>query len=177
MSVTEGVSAVKIVGQTGLFGTGITLGNALIGVLNLICGGALVAFIRTRPKILEIGNLRRKDESDLTSKRIATLEGKIETEQAGREAERIRHKAEVAILRHSVANSNTCLDAILLLLEAAPEKAAEHAAKMRKIREDMRDREERGKSSFAAAKIAGTAKPLKERDEPRRPLGMPTAGL
>ena len=31
MNVPEGVSAVKIVGQSGLFGTGITLGNALIG--------------------------------------------------------------------------------------------------------------------------------------------------
>ena len=132
-------------------------GHYLIGLLNLICGGALVAFIRTRPKILEIGNLRRKDEFDLMSERIATLEGKIETERAGREAERARHEAEVAILRHSVANSNTCLDAILLLLEAAPEKAAEHAAKIRMMRQDMRDREEREKLSFAAAKIVAAS--------------------
>ncbi len=133
---------------------GVTWTTILVGLLNVLVSGGLVggvvAWIKTRPNLAQIGNARRKDELDAMAERIATLEGKIETERA-------RHEAEVAILRHSVANSNTCLDAILLLLEAAPEKAAEHAAKIRTMRQDMRDREDREKLNFAAAKIQAAA--------------------
>jgi uncharacterized membrane protein YhiD involved in acid resistance len=99
---------------------------------------------------------RRGDMSGMR-RRIEQLEQALTSLNEAREADRVRHEAEVSILRHGLGNAEACLDAMLLLIEAAPEKAPEHAGKVRRMREEMRERLDAEKRSFAAAKIIAAA--------------------
>lgn len=90
--------------------------------------------------------------------RIEKLEAKIEQQS-------VAHEAEVKILRHQLNNVNSCLDAILLLIEAAPERASEHVAKIRAMRAEQTEAERAEKNAIASAKIvaAGAAAQSQER--------------
>lgn len=81
---------------------------------------------------------RAEDNAEL-KERVLALETRLD-------AERARHEAERSIDRHRINNLTACLDALLMMLELAPDKAAEHVIKIK----DMRDRQ----SSYEAAEKA-----------------------
>jgi len=75
------------------------------------------------------GSLR----SDLLG-RIGTLERHVATLEAKLSEDQERHAAEMQIMRHRLNNETAALDALLLLLEAAPEKVAENISRIKEMR-------------------------------------------
>ena len=78
--------------------------------------------------------------------RVEKLEGAIKHQQT-------IHDAERALDRHRINNLTQCLDALLLLLQAAPDKAAEHVRKINEMRSRQLIAESEEKGIIQAAKI------------------------
>lgn len=72
------------------------------------------------------------------------------------ECERSRHEAERKIDRHRINNLTQCLDALLMLLEVAPDKASEHVAKIKEMRERQAANETVEKAAVQAAAITAS---------------------
>lgn len=86
--------------------------------------------------------------------RVEGLEARLEAERRSREAERARHDAERALDRHRLNNVTQCLDALLLLLEAAPERASEAVTKIKEMRAKQMEAEAVEKATIRAVDIA-----------------------
>ena len=143
---------------------------ALFGLLNLLIGGALVAWIRQRPQMrqLETGS-EEKLRADLLA-RVETLERRLDEERAARQKDeeqarqaadelRRQHERITAIMRHRLNNSDQCIDALLLLLETAPDRVAEAVARIKELRSTQRVAEAVEKAEYHADNIAA-ARPL-----------------
>ncbi|WP_174286620.1 hypothetical protein [Sphingomonas bacterium] len=128
-----------------------------VGLLNLLVGGALVAWIKQRPKMRELEqNAEGKLRDDLME-RVRKLEADATAQAALREAERARHEAEMKIMRHRVNNSDQCLDALLLLLKTAPEKVNQAVQHIEEMRTRQRGEIAAEKGAQAGAQVAVTA--------------------
>ncbi len=103
-----------------------------------------------------------KYRDDLTD-RVTKLEEKLETQrihyEARLELERAQHTAELAIMRHRMNNLDQCLNAFFMLLEASPDKAAAHVAKIREMRGRQEAAEAAEKGAVSAARITAATPP------------------
>ena len=111
-------------------------------LLNLLVGGALVGWIKTRPKMRELEQTAEERFIDTLSKRVSNLEDDLKNE-------RIRHDAEASLLRHRANNSDQCLDALLLLLESMDDlpdrvKRALGSVKEMRVRQKQEEALEKG---------------------------------
>ncbi len=129
--------------------------TVLVGLLNLLVGGALVAWIKQRPKMRELEQTAEAKLRDDLMERVRKLEASAEAHAIAREAERLRHEAEMSIMRHRVNNSDQCLDALLLLLKTAPDKVAEAVGHIETMR--SRQREEIAVEKGAQTAVASAA--------------------
>ena len=123
--------------------TGFTWGNGLIALLNVLVGGVLVALVRTRPALKKIAADReanllqeRADEMESMRERLAALE------------------VERRIDRHRLNNVTQCLDALLMMIEMDPSKAAEAASRVK----EMRATQMRAEAAEKGAVMAGAQK-------------------
>jgi hypothetical protein len=121
---------------------------ALVGLLNVLFGGALVSYVRSRPRLKEIEqSAEDKLRNDLLT-RVEKLEQKID-------AERERYEALIAIMRHRLNNADQCIDALLLLLKNSTDPQTQRAVAMiEEMRARQRDAEATEKAAFHAANIA-----------------------
>lgn len=161
--------------------SGFSWTTALVGVLNLLVGGALVAWVRSRPKMREVEvSAEEKLRNDLIE-RITKLEGQIEKERAGRaedrkdleqkiertrelyesklDAERARHEAAEMLSRHKVRNLEQCLSSFLWMAEKRPDNIPEVVAEIRKMRAEQEAAEAAEKGAVAGAKIMAAGQP------------------
>jgi signal transduction histidine kinase len=127
---------------------GFTWTTALVGVLNLLVGGALVSWIRSRPSLRQIETSADADLRRDLLKRVETLERRLDEERA-------LHEAQIAIMRHRLNNSDQCIDALLMLLETSPDKVSEAVVMIKDMRVRQREAEAVEKAAFHAAKITG----------------------
>lgn len=97
-------------------------------------------------------------------KRVENLEKTIEHKDRLGEQERARHEAERALDRHRLNNVTQCLDALLMLLEQAPERATEAVARIKEMRGKQIVAEAAEKATIRAAEIVAKA-PAKEGGE------------
>ena len=125
------------------------------GVLVILIG----FFVKLRPIMVKLNAAREEtllagraaDNADLKN-RVDALEKRLETE-------RTQHDAERAADRHRINNLTQCLDALLMLLEAAPDKAAQHVARIKEMRAMQSTSEAAEKGAIhAAVIIAATPK-------------------
>ena len=97
-------------------------------------------------------------------KRIDKLEEQVREKDRLHDADRARHEAERALDRHRLNNVTQCLDALLLLLEQAPERATEAVARIKEMRGKQIIAEAQEKATIRAAEIVAKA-PVKEGGE------------
>lgn len=96
--------------------------------------------------------------SDLLA-RIDTLEKQIAVLEAKHSEDANRHAAEMQVMRHRLNNETAALDALLLLLEVAPDKVTEnisHIKDMRHARAQVTALES-GAMAGAAMKVKGSS--------------------
>lgn len=70
------------------------------------------------------------------------------------ESERAIHKAERSLDRHRLNNVTQCFDALLLLIEMAPERATEAVQKIKEMRAVQLEAEAKEKAMIRVAEIA-----------------------
>jgi hypothetical protein len=110
----------------------------------------LAALIKGWPAIADSATRARTAIGDRRMSRIENLEIRMEEQRAA-------YEAELSILRHQCNNTSACLDALLLLIETAPEKAAAHAARIRLMRVEQGKTESAEKAAIRGAKIAAAS--------------------
>lgn len=103
--------------------------------------------------------------------RILRLEKQLDLERARRELANKRHEAERAADRHKLKNITACFDAILMLIEAAPEKAKQHVERIKKMRADQLKAESDEQATIRAADIEAEALLVSEIASGERELG------
>jgi len=126
-------------------------------VVSLI--GLVVAWVKFGPKWKEVAVSAEKGFRDDLLARVDHLEAALEKERSDRAAERAKHEAERASERHRINNMQACFDALLMLIEQDPAKAADAAAKVKAMRSEQMKAEAIEKSAIHAAAIAGKATP------------------
>lgn len=123
--------------------------GAVISLINLIVGGALVAWVKLRPKMRELNQTAEERLRDDLIARVEKLERKLDEERA-------HHDAIISLMRHRLNNSDQCVDALLMLLRTAPEKVTEAIATIEAMRERQRSNEATERAAIHAAAIVGT---------------------
>lgn len=150
--MTPDVSSVPHVAVAGWSWTTI-----MVTVLNVLVGGGLVAWIKTRPKMAEIQTQREESEAARLSARVETLEKMVERLHAKIDQERAEHDALMSIMRHRVANSRATLKAIVMMLRVNPDKVTEALNQIEAMlsEQEMAEREER--AAFDRARMTAAA--------------------
>ncbi len=121
----------------------------------LLTFSVIGVIIKGWPAIQDAVTRAKTALGDRRLSRIEKLEAKLEQQS-------VAHEAEVKILRHQLNNVNSCLDAILLLIEAAPDRASEHVAKIRVMRAEQSQAERAEKNAIQSAKIVAAGAAVKE---------------
>lgn len=106
----------------------------------------IVALIKGWPAIADAALKAKMALGDRRVSRIEKLESKIEEQRAS-------YEAEIGILRHDLNNVRACFDMLLALIEAAPEKASEHVARIKAIRDKQDANQTTEKAAIKAARI------------------------
>lgn len=75
--------------------------------------------------------------------------------EADRVTDRERCDAEIQVLRHRLNNETMSLDALLMLMEAAPERLRENIAKIKELRAERARTIALEQGALAGAKVAG----------------------
>jgi len=132
-----------------------TWGSALLAVLNLLIGGLLVAIVRIQPALKKIRTEREQSQLEARGEDMEAMRTRIEKLEDRLEKKDAEHEAEVKIIRHRLNNVTQAFEALLLLLETAPDKAAEHVQRIKALRADQIKAEAAEKGAVAAAKIQG----------------------
>lgn len=112
----------------------------LLSTMNLLIGGVLVAIVRSRPALKKLANEREKSLLEERAAEMVKMRERLE-----------KLEAERAVDRHRLNNVTQCLDALLMLLEVAPDKAADHVSKIKAMRADQMKAEALEKGAIAAA--------------------------
>lgn len=127
--------------------------TVLVGLLNLLVGGALVSFIRSRPSLKKIDADREANLLSERAKEMQEMRERMEKLEAMLDLKERQHEAERSVDRHRINNLSQCLDALLLLIEQDPTRAAEAAAKIRAMRAEQLEREAKERAVIQAAAI------------------------
>lgn len=119
-------------------------------IINVIIARPLIAWLRDRPRMRELSQSADERLRDDLLKRVETLEKKLEEE-------RVSHEAIVGLMRHRLNNADQCLEALLMLLEAAddlPEKVKRAVTVAKDMRSRQREAEQRERDAVTAAHLA-----------------------
>lgn len=117
----------------------------------------VTAFVKLRPIMAKIAADREQSLLTARAQDNADLKERVDALEAKLEADRARHEAERSLDRHRINNLNACLDALLLLLETAPEKAAQHVARIKEMRARQMQDESQEKATVQAAVVTAAA--------------------
>lgn len=129
--------------------------GAIFGLINVLgLAGAFATWLKNRPKMRELEKAADEKLRDDLIKRVDRLERQLENERGRQEVERARHEATLQVMRHRLNNSDQCLDALLLLLEAAPDRAADAVSRIKEMRSRHREAEAIEKAAIRAAEMA-----------------------
>ncbi|GAA4015364.1 hypothetical protein GCM10022280_12610 [Sphingomonas swuensis] len=109
------------------------------GLLALLVGG----WFKLKPVLTELANKREKDLLQERADEMASMRDHI----SALEKRLDLAYEEMRVLRHDLANANHALDLFMELIEANPEKAAEHAKRV-KVRRDA------GRAQIGEEKVA-----------------------
>lgn len=116
----------------------------------IINGTAVGVWLKNRPAMRKLDKEADEKLRDDLIHRVEKLEQTLDTERA-------RHAAERAVDRHKLNNIAQCFDAVILLLEAAPERASEIVVKIKAMRADQMLAEATEKAAIHAAQIQMSA--------------------
>jgi len=141
-AMADGASPWTIAGTAGAWASFI----ALLGVL-----------VRQWVPLRQLKVAADEKLRDDLAERVRALEEKADQERqdhaAALERTHANYLAEIAQLRHRLNNVTQCFDALLLLIEQAPEKADAAAQKVKAMRAAQIQAEAKEKGTYQAARV------------------------
>jgi soluble cytochrome b562 len=129
--------------------------TVLVGLLNLLVGGALVSFIRSRPSLRKIDSEREANLLSERAKEMQEMRKRIERLEAAAEQKDAQHEAEIARYRHRINNLDAAFNALLMLLKQGV-SVPEAVEAIEKMRVEQLKREAAEGAAIKAAKIRAT---------------------
>ena len=123
----------------------------------LLGGGGLVAIGGILKTWFDHKRGMRKDTDEVAMKLVAQLQERVAAVESSAERERALCDARLAVLRHRLNNISTMFDGLLLLIEAAPDKAASMVEKIKERRALQEAAEAAEKAAVEAAAINAVA--------------------
>lgn len=135
---------------------GWTWTSSLMAIANLLIGGLLVQVVRTRPALKKIANEREANLLTERAEQMEAMQRRLEAMEAKMEHERARHQAERALDRHRLNNMDQCFNALFMMFDTSPEKAADAIAAIKTMRERQMEAEALEKATIHAAIINQT---------------------
>jgi uncharacterized protein YlxW (UPF0749 family) len=143
--------------------TGFTWTAGLVGLLNVLVGTALVAWIKNRAPMRQLQKDADEKLRDDLITRVEKLEGRLDKEREAHTAElatlHAEYDADMAVMRHRVNNLNTCFEAFLMMLQKVPE-ASEAVSAVTQMRDRQVIAETAEKARIEAAKIEAASRRL-----------------
>lgn len=130
--------------------TGNWVGIALSAPLLVFAGYIVRQFVPWRKITIAADEKLRND----LLVRVGVLEDKLERKERQRIRAHNRHVAERAVDRHVLNNITQCFDAMLMLIEIAPDKTPEIVAQVKAMRAAQMLAEAQEKALIYAAEIA-----------------------
>lgn len=115
-----------------------------------LAGSVILTIIKGWPAIVDASLRAKMALGDRRVSRIEKLEAKIDEQ-------RVSYEAEIGILRHELNNVTTAFEALLMMIEAKPEAAAEHVARIRAMRAQQKTDTAVEKATIRAARIVAAS--------------------
>jgi uncharacterized membrane protein len=142
-----------------LSGSSFTWTTVLVGILNLLVGGALVSFIRSRPSLKKIDADREANLLSERAKEMQEMRERIRKLEQVQEAKDRLNEAKEALSRHRFGNLNQAFEALLMLLKkGVPVEDA--VAEIERLRTEQVAREQAEAATIRSAAIkAGLSEP------------------
>lgn len=119
--------------------------------------GAWGTFLALLGVIIRMVGPWKRQTTEAEERLRRDLLDRVEKLETALERERARHSAERALDRHKLNNVTQCFDALLLLLEAAPERATEIVVRIKEMRAAQIAAEALEKGAIHAGEIAADA--------------------
>lgn len=118
---------------------------------------AVVAAIRVWPRLRELQNQGDASLRGDLMKRVGELEGRVEYLEKLLSTKEAEHALREQLLRHSLANEESALDAALSMMKINPDRIAEIIEEVKAMREAGRQRIaiEKGAAAGAAVAVSG----------------------
>ncbi len=121
-----------------------------------IGGGSLIK------ALLDHRRQKRAQTDDVALSLVETLNGRIAKLEQDQVRERALCEAQMAVLRHRLNNALQLFEGLLMVMEAAPEKAAEYVSKIKERRAQQEQAEATEKAAIQAAYLAASNTPPEE---------------
>lgn len=121
---------------------------------NWTAGGAWASFIVLLGIIVRQVNPWRSQSISAEQRLREDLLKRVEKLERDLERKETRHRAERSLDRHKLNNVSQCFDAVIIMLEAAPEKVGEIVAKIKEMRRRQLEAEAVEKATIHAAELA-----------------------
>ena len=102
----------------------------------LMVVAAILTLIKGWPALKKVQSESDASLRDTLLQRIATLETTVTRLESELRSERDRHAAEMALILNRLNNETQSLDALLLLIEAAPEKVPDNIGRIKEMRRE-----------------------------------------
>ena len=123
----------------------------VLDVLKVVgLGSVIAAIFKTIPALKKISAGR---EFNLLTERASEMES-MRNRLSGLESSLALALEELRLVRHDLANANHSLDMFIALIEANPERAAHHAAKVKEARETARAGLAEERAELTRARVA-----------------------
>ena len=123
----------------------------VLDVLKVVgLGSVIAAIFKTIPALKKISAGR---EFNLLTERASEMES-MRNRLSGLESTLALALEELRLVRHDLANANHSLDMFIALIEANPERAAHHAAKVKEARETARAGLAEERADLTRARVA-----------------------
>ncbi|MEJ7933476.1 hypothetical protein WG907_04290 [Sphingobium sp. AN558] len=127
---------------------------AVLGLIGTLIGGAgLGGMLKTW---LDHVRGRRKDTDEVALTLVNQLQTRVTSLEDSSDRERKLCDAQLAVQRHRINNLSGNFDALLLLIEMAPDKASEMVAKIKERRSAQEQAEAVEKATLAAIGLHAT---------------------
>lgn len=139
---------------------GISTGTIILATIQILFGGGIaVAIVKAWPALKRIAADREARSAEIANEREANLLTERAEEMKEMRAQIAALEAERQIDRHRINNLTQCLDALLMLIEQDPSKAAAAATRIKGMRADQMAAEAAEKGAVAAGKVKEATAP------------------
>jgi hypothetical protein len=131
-------------------------------------GGAWTAVLLLAGIIIRQVGPWRKQSMDAEQRLRDDLLRRVEKLEKELDRKEIRHQAERSLDRHKLNNIGQCFDALILMLESAPERASEIVRRVKEMRARQLEAEALEKASIHAAALADSEERNSDRSRAAR---------